>query len=305
MIRVIYLFYYLKKLDWAKFQKFSEHVSDFEKIPKYKLYYLILKDSLRYNISILEFFQFHFYKLNEEEKKEWAGTGFMYEYQRIMNPLESRDLLEDKLKFLKYYKQFINRTCLYYDEIKSGKDVTELLNNPSGKIVLKNSRGGSGIGILILDTAGLTKEELVTHMKNSGNDLAEEYVVQHEKLMNLSPSGLNTLRIITQITSEGDVEIIACRLRISVNSEVDNMAAGNLVASLDPETGIVNSNAVYNDFTKGEIEVHPVTGVTIKNFQVPFWKETLKMVKGAALHGPQNRSDWMGYSYKQNRTGTN
>ena len=44
-------------------------------------------------ISILEYFQFRFYEISSEEKRKWAGTGYMYEYQLLMNPKESRNLL--------------------------------------------------------------------------------------------------------------------------------------------------------------------------------------------------------------------
>ena len=50
--------------------------------------------------------------------------------------------------------------------------------------------------------------------------------------MELSPSGLNTIRIITQINEQGGVDIIAARLRITVNSSVDNLAAGNIAAPI-------------------------------------------------------------------------
>jgi hypothetical protein len=68
------------------------------------------------------------------------------------------------------------------------------------------------------------------------------------------------------------------------------MAAGNMAAVIDETTGIVTGKGVYSDITKPDEEVHPVTGVSIVGFQIPFWKETLEMVKKAALQHPQNRS---------------
>jgi len=86
------------------------------------------------------------------------------------------------------------------------------------------------------------------------------------------------------------VEILGCRLRISVNSPVDNMAAGNLAAPIDEDTGIVNGPGVYSDITKQDQVIHPITGVAIDGFQVPFWRACLDMAKQAALKHPQNRS---------------
>jgi hypothetical protein len=75
-----------------------------------------------------------------------------------------------------------------------------------------------------------------------------------------------------------------------VNSTVDNMAAGNMAAPVDEVTGIVTGPAVYSDITRADEIVHSVTGVAISGFQIPFWKETIEMIKIAAKLHPQNRS---------------
>src|SRR5690625_1689376 len=84
--------------------------------------------------------------------------------------------------------------------------------------------------------------------------------------------------------------MLGCRLTISVNSPVDNMAAGNLAAPIDEGTGQLSGPAVYSDITKPEQEYHPVTRVKIPGFQIPFWEETINMVKKAAKMHPQNKS---------------
>jgi len=126
-------------------------------------------------------------------------------------------------------------------------------------------------------------------MRSGKFDLVEEYIVQHPDMMRLSPSGINTVRLITQETN-GRIEVLAARLRISINSNVDNMAAGNAASPVDPITGKVTGPAVFSDITKPDITVHPVTGVEIPGFQLPFWNEILEMVKKAAMSIPENRS---------------
>ena len=64
---------------------------------------------------------------------------------------------------------------------------------------------------------------------------------------------MNTVRVFSQINHHNEVEILGCRLRISVNSPVDNMAAGNLAAPIDDETGLIYSSAVYSDITQGRL----------------------------------------------------
>jgi hypothetical protein len=165
-----------------------------------------------------------------------------------------------------------------------------LLVNASGKLVLKSHDGQCGWGVEVVEAADLQYDQLIAQLEKSGNDLAEEYIVQHPDLMKLSPSGLNTIRIYTQLNSHNEVELLGCRLRISVNSVVDNMAAGNIVAPINDANGLVESAAVYSDITKPDETVHPVTGTPIVGFQVPFWHETVTMIKQAALLHPECRS---------------
>ncbi len=106
----------------------------------------------------------------------------------------------------------------------------------------------------------------------------------------MSPAAVNTIRIFTQLDDQGNVDILGCRLRISINSPVDNMAAGNIAAPIDERTGCLSGPGVYSDITKEEEQFHPVTNVKITGFQIPFWEETLNMVKEAAVLHPQNGS---------------
>lgn len=288
--RILYLGYYIKELDKDKFKKFTDHVSSKYHISKAKLYMDMIASSLKYNISLNEYFLFHFYNSPKEIKETFAGTGFMYEYQLKMNPKGARKVLEDKLVFLKAYKDFVLHDYASLTELKDKEVAQRLLNNKSGKVVLKASDGQCGRGIEVREASDFTPETLVLRLKELENDFVEEFVEQHEQLNRLSPSGLNTVRIITQLDSNSNVDIIGARLRITVNSSVDNMAAGNMAAPINLETGIVESPGVYSDITKADEDVHPVSGVSIVGFQVPFWDEALEMVKNAALLNTDNRS---------------
>jgi len=131
---------------------------------------------------------------------------------------------------------------------------------------------------------------MVERLKQNGNDYVEEFVVQHPGLMKLSPSGLNTVRIVTQLNNEDKVDIIGARLRITINSTVDNLAAGNIAAPIDIETGKVDGPGVYSDITKEDEFFHPVTHTEIVGFKIPHWSASVQMVTDAALKNKGNRS---------------
>ncbi|MCB0496581.1 MAG: hexapeptide transferase [Cyclobacteriaceae bacterium] len=288
MKRFIYLLYYLKKLDRKLFSKFLTHVS--KNIGKSRLVILVdvFTSSIRYNISLMDYFYFRFYKLDKEERKTYAGTGFMYEYQLKMNPAETRGILEDKILFFEKYQPFINRKRLTLLELIENEELIEQVSNRE-KLVLKSSTGQVGAEVEVIKIRDFSTKSLIDHMIKNNFNLIEEFVIQHDELMKLSPSGLNTVRIITQLY-DGKVEFLGARLRISVNSFVDNLGAGNIAAPVDVGTGKIYSNAVYSDITKDEVERHPVSNELIVGFQIPQWEKTLKMIQKVAQLHPENRS---------------
>ena len=288
--RFIYLGYYIKKLNKVKFAKFSKYVIKYYSFSKSKLWCDVLFSSIKYNISLLDYFYFKFYVLTKEQRRTFAGTGYMYEYQLLMNPIKERKVLENKLIFLKKYAKFISHAYSNKEDFLSS-EVTrnKLFNNSSRKLVLKSSDGQCGDGIQVLNLNKLSEAQVLQEIKNSNNDLIEEFIVQHDELMKISSSGLNTVRIFTQMHNN-DVDILGVRLRITINSYVDNLAAGNIAAPVNKNTGIVEGKGVYSDVTKNDVTVHPVSGIKIVGFQLPFWSECLNMVKEAALTFPENKS---------------
>jgi hypothetical protein len=251
----------------------------------------VLASVFRYNSSLLEYFQFMFFELGNEEREKWAGTGYMYEYQLRMNPKSERHILDDKTLFYKNYGEFFVHQVADLADLNTNPELAEsLLANPSGKIVFKVADGKCGKGVLIRNTKDFSVASLMDFMEKEGYELVEEFLIQHPVLNDLSPSAVNTVRIFTQLNDKEEVDLLGCRLRISVNSPVDNMAAGNLAAPIDEKSGKVIGSGVYSDITKSDVPIHPITQVPIEGFQVPFWRETLEMVKKAALNHPQNRS---------------
>jgi hypothetical protein len=249
-----------------------------------------IRCAYRYNISLKDYFCFRFFELNDAERCKWAGTGFMYEYQLRMNPKPARNILEDKILFLRHFHPFVKRRFRSLQEFRSDQNmVEEMLANSSGRLVLKGSHGQVGAEVEVINCNKYSSSTLTAYMERMKYDLAEEYVVQHPSLMDMSPSGLNTIRVFTQLNA-GGVDFLGARLRVSVNSPVDNMAAGNLAAPIEMESGVVNGPGVYSDITKEEKSVHPVTGKTITGFVIPHWNKVIELVKSAALHTPENRS---------------
>jgi len=287
LYRITYFIYYLKKLNKRLFKKFQNHYKERYNISPFKQWILVFKNSLKYNISILEFYQFDFLNKSHEEKLKWAGTGTMYEFQLKANPKSEREALDDKRVFAKKYAKFLAHKIYPLHELND-LVISELLSKE--KVVFKDATGNCGSGVLVKNTKDLSKDNFIGFMQQHQFDMVETFIEQHPEINKLSPSGVNTIRIFTKLDKNDKVVILGCRMRITVNSPVDNMAAGNLAAPVDHSTGIISGPGVYSDITKALEKIHPITNVPIVGFKIPYWDEILIMVKEASLLYTNNRS---------------
>ena len=137
--RLLYLGYYLKNTEGEKFWRFVNSVKAEKKRTSFDILADVLFSSVKYNISFLEFFYFRFYNLNAAERQSYAGTGFMYEYQRIMNPVDARECLDNKISFYEMYAQFVKHKVASLTKLKNEKGTADLLlRNSAQRIVLKD-----------------------------------------------------------------------------------------------------------------------------------------------------------------------
>lgn len=285
-----YLAYYLKEMDWEKFRRFKKFVKQKTGKSSFSIWMDAIRCVYKYNIGLIDYFLFRFYDKSPQERDEWVGTGWKYEFDLKMNPKSTRSILENKLEFYAAYTPFINHEfCAYEDVEKESEAAKAVLNNASGKIVVKDSTGQCGWDVEVLEATKFNLKSLASYMKSKGFDLVESFVRQHPDINKLSPSGLNTVRMITMINNHGGVDILGARMRISVNSHVDNLASGNIACPIDLETGKISGPGVYSDITKDAVTKHPITEVELIDYQIPMWDEIMETTKKIALHRTENR----------------
>ena len=288
--RLLYLGYYIKTTDWKKYRKFVVFASSDSGISLCRLVLDSFWSALRYNISLEEYFMYFFWqKKDSKEKTSWAGVGYMYAYHLLMTPKHTRETLKNKALFLQHNADFITRKWIHVEKNDFSRMYT-FIAGMEGKVVIKKVDGNCGRAVEVYDTQSITTDRIVEIAKRKHYTLAEEYITQHPELMRLSPAGLNTIRIVTQINKAGGVDVLAARIRITVHSFVDNLHAGNMAASIDIVSGKIMLPAIYSDITRSDETVHPVTGVEIVGFQIPRWEEALAQTKAIALHNRENRS---------------
>lgn len=298
MKRILYLGFFILKTDYSDL-KLSISCTVKKGYSKTRLLSDMVYSSLKYGSSFVDYFNFNFYKKSSAERRQYASMGTMYAFHNKINNKDYISKVDDKKSFFTNFSVFCNKAFLFSREQE--KEALELLKLRIGKkIVIKDPASTGGKGVRIFSVTGGDKvlidnielnDFLMQHFRGNESLYFEDYIQQHPAISNISPTGVNTIRMITLINDKGEVEIIGSVFRISVNCSIDNYSAGNLAAEIDRDTGVVITGGIRKRSSCDKYHnTHPSTGQPILGFTVPFWDEIKSMVLAAAKVVPQVRS---------------
>lgn len=152
--------------------------------------------------------------------------------------------------------------------------------------------GSLGEGAHIVDTAGFSNRQLrlaFNRLKSvKHGTFCEELIVSDGRMAAFHPASVNSMRIVTYLGLDGRPRIVGGCLRTGMGgSIVDNTAAGGLYAAVDPETGVIYTDAV--DKSGRQYAAHPETGHVFKGFRVPEWDGLLDAAFRCAEQFPRVR----------------
>ena len=149
-----------------------------------------------------------------------------------------------------------------------------------GRVLVKPSDLCSGKGIHIFSYEDDEKTRACYDELVGTGALVEELLKQHPQMDRLNPHCINTVRVATY-TDRDDVHILFATARSSLgDSIVDNFGAGGMSVAVDWKTGQFIADGINQDFRR--IATLPLTGTTLKGFQIPNWDKALDVVRRAA-----------------------
>lgn len=117
----------------------------------------------------------------------------------------------------------------------------------------------------------------------SANYLVQKRIYQHPKMNTLCDSTINSIRLQTVMTKDGEVVPFGAGLRMGrQGSSVDNWAKGGVFVGIDMEKGKLMEIGFLKPQYGTSVKEHPDTHVVFKDFEIPFYKEAEK--KAMELH---------------------
>lgn len=212
-------------------------------------------------------------------RQSFVADKLRYHYCDMLNSSEVFHVMNDKFACYKVYRHFYKRQmigCFSYADKASFEQF--LLEHSS--FIYKPLEEHSGHGIEIFDTNQLDSSEFFKAKLEHGAFVLEELIEQGEEVARMHPQSVNSCRVLT-FTNGDQVEIIGTTWRVgSGNSIKDNAGSGGMYAFINPQTGIVETDAI--NYSGRHFKLHPDTEVAFEGFRMPLWKEAMTMVREMA-----------------------
>jgi hypothetical protein len=287
-------------------KKLHKVLTQFSIIPKttHKPYIIIIFELIFWIIAnrggINVYFEYELF-LKGKKQRDYIKP---YQFKRIENKLNTPKyypILEDKYFFHQIlvgqgYRvprslYLIDHSSVFNLESKTYINEEEfLLNNLDGFCKVINGFGGLNIyrfaitdKKLALNDNELSISDLFTFLGNR-KFIIQERIIQHKDMNAINPSSINTLRMLTFKIGQ-TVHFYNLYLRIGINNNyVDNCYSGNIMIGVHKDTGKLFEYAYSNehDTIQYKMDRHPQTNKVFKDYSIPFYKESVEMVK--SLH---------------------
>ncbi len=199
-------------------------------------------------------------------------------------------LLTNKFKFNQTFNAYLGRK--YWKNTNTSLDEFMEFTEGLDKVFCKPLNLSSGVGAKVVEIPKDKKQKIALYEKfiNENEILAEEFIVQHEKMNQVYSGSVNTIRL-TMLKTEDGCHRLWSFVRFGNGGIVDNFHGGGMAAAVDVETGILMTDAMNSD---GEFfQVHPITGVKFKGFQIPHWDKVKSITEEALLS--QNKVAYVGW----------
>jgi hypothetical protein len=181
---------------------------------------------------------------------------------------------------------FIRLNGKFYDgfgEFKSVAEVEQMLSEMDCEVVIKPDNGKGGEGVIFKKA----KEINLDKLSLSSDYIVQPVIEQHDELKVINPSSVNTFRVFTFISPQGEVKVKFTMLRFgNGDSRVDNSSGGGGWVNIQSDGVMKNMSYDINGNKFGRI--HPSTGVVYSKLSFPFVENVNRFCQNLHKNFPYN-----------------
>lgn len=238
--------------------------------------------TIRYGASPNNYCSFGFRELSGPERATYVTNRLSRKMIKRFNNQEYINLFEDKVLFAELFSDYFARKWISTENMTY--DRFQAFIEGEEKFIYKPISNAQGQGIRVFDHFSNVKEIYEEISKQNEKAILEQWITQHPTLNNVYSQAINCLRIIT-VCQDGHVDFLAGGMTWGNGKKIANASASGIVSPVNFETGILEKPAA--DFSGNVYHNHPITGAAMVGLQLPYWQETLQMVRDAAQRVPQ------------------
>lgn len=242
----------------------------------------IIRCFIKYGSGYMDYYLFYFETLSDEEKETYINVSVNNDYIRKCNDSKYYYVLNDKVEFIKKYKDYIKRDTLDIRDC-SYDDYLNFFNKHK-EFMAKPVDGFCGKGIELIVSKDQDPKVLYDSFNTNHQYLLEEKIIQNKEISSIYPDSINTIRVVTY-NRNLDVKIMFSAIRIGNHGKfVDNFNNGGMFTPIDDD-GVIRKPALDKD--NNVYEVHPMTKTSIIGFKIPMYDQIIELCKKLALVTPE------------------
>ena len=305
MGNIVYILKRLKTMDWNAMNRKIKEINKKTGKSKISIFLDMQKCARLYGAGYMDYDLFEMYNLTPEQRDTYLTRGRNNQFVIKYCDKDYLHYFQNKDEFNERFNKYLKREWLKVNGTPKEKIIDFIEKHKVFMAKPINGSCGKGVEKIYTEKYNSAEEIYKELTKEGSNYIIEEVVEQNPEVSKIYPDSINTVRVVTIVTTkEGksiltlpkeerkNIEVVphiiwTC-FRIGNGKCVDNFNSGGMVAPVDIETGIVSQVAI--DKAKNVYEKHPITGTTIKGFKFPYWKEVIDLCKEASKEIPE-----MGY----------
>ena len=281
MSKVKYLIRCIFNLNFKNMFHIAKMVSQKSKKPYFVILFDMAYCGLVYGAGYYDYQEFEFYLLNRKERKTYLTRVKNNNLIKKYNNKEYFYILDDKSTFNEKFNKYLKREYLVVKDFEEFsvffKKHKEIIAKPL------DGEGGKGIDKYIYKN---NSKEVYNEITSKKQTLVEECIHQHKEMAKLYDKSVNTLRLFTFLSDEGESHVVNQILKIGNGGVTDNFSSGSMYTFLSDEGEVLTPAIDQNDSV---FEIHPLSKEKIVGFKVPLYEEAKRIVNEAAKLIPEVR----------------
>ena len=230
----------------------------------------------RKGFSVDDYFDYELYAKDVKARNDFFNHEQRFLIMYATSVTSGRVYMNNKAIFYSQFHKYVHRDWINTYTCEFDEFEAFLRKHSNERVFAKPVIGGGGTGSGALQLSDYKPGELFEICKDNKYVL-EEFIHQHETMAKFNRDSVNTVRIVTFLPSDNKPRVMAACVRFGTpGSVVDNYIAGGVCTVLDTETGKPTVPLINKRHQRTMI--HPYSGESIENFQVPYWDKVREAV---------------------------